>query len=216
MNIDELGYYVIAMGSFAIVCFFAQIFESSNKAIDLIYKSKGHLSLAAISLDVIFALSIWAALQTGLFEGDDIYIIGFCVKIIVAFYVAAQAEQIGRSPFLWGMLGCLNFTIVLITLDLSPKFLSTDIASVIKLKELNSETKMKLKQVEKLKSESILNPSEGNSKISAIMKKYKTQLSVLAANTQNQKKETYKKKIDEAFKSGILTEEEYQNKTRDL
>lgn len=193
--------FLVFSGIFYIV----STFEGKNKHEDYSTKEvNSDIWLVLVVITVIICGLIW------LFYTSDInpYLMVIPVKLICAFIVSDYAKKKNRNPVLWWFLGFLEFHSALIVLALV-KGLLTVKKSVTDADSIYNDKFSKLNQMLK---DNLLNRVEFAKKKKELESEYRKSIYLLKQQNALQQNNDFLSKIENAYKEGLLTEEEYSSK----
>jgi hypothetical protein len=186
--------------------------ETVNKAKDIFHQKKENL--------VIWSFGIFISIAVLLYMIKNIpyavVIVGSILKIVLATFVATKADNLGRNKILWFFLGLLEHFTALIVLGITPKYISNSSLNNAELKMLNEEIQAQLSKLNGLRNSGLLNTEEYNQKIELLKQQYyvkiKPETKTQGANKVPDNKELLFQ-LQQAYSTGLLTEEEYQEKS---
>lgn len=168
----------------------------------------------AIGIFILFAMLYNAELYS------LIWLVSLILKIAVASFVSKEAQKLGRNKVLWWILGFLEFHMALIVLAISPKLIKCSNKNKSVVHGINNKYKTLCKNLKSLKKSGSLTPSEFRNKKQIIIDNYNSEIAQILDNevvaNDNQNYQKMIAQLEEAFKNGLLTEEEFETKKNDL
>lgn len=203
---------IISIIIFSIICVILGKLESAQKYKDL-FESRDWESLIL----VIAIYSITSGYTISLIDSND-YIpaiaIAFIFRVFLAFKTFSVSERLNRNAQLWIILGLIDPLSAMIGLTANGKSHKVNLQNKNVIKQINSETNIKIKKLFELRNLSILTQDELNEKISDIREQYYENINHHNEETISHTKIDYLNKIEQAYEDGLLTEEEYRQKLK--
>jgi len=205
----------VAIAIFFIVWFIIAKIEAVNKVKDLFYKKPE--SLIGWAIGIFIALLIVFHLAKNM--ADVVLILGIVLKIVLASFVSTEADKLNRNKSLWFVLGLIEHFSAFIVLGLSPKYIAHTSLDKEELKKINEDTQAQLSKLDGLKNSGLLNTEEYIQKVELLKEQYyekiKFETKTPGANNVPDNKELLSQ-LEQAYKAGILTEEEFNLKSQKL
>lgn len=188
-----------------------KISKLKNEADYLIYLSIGIL--------LIFSFLFYSLYQNQVDKTQIIFIAIF-LKIVMSFVVLGFATKQNRNPFLWFILGLIEFHSALIALGLSKYIFQNSSKLKEKGQKLKKEYKEKLKVLEELDKNNQISFSDYREKNRNLILEYDNNVKELINQKDNDntlKEQDNKIQIvKNAYDMGILSEEEYNKKIEEI
>lgn len=196
-----LVFFIVFFGVFYII----STFEGRNKNEDYSTKEVNSDIWAVL---VVITLMICGLLWICYASDINPYLIVIPTKVVTAFIVSDYAKKKNRNPVLWWFLGFLEFHSALIVLALvkgllSPKKYVTD---------ADSTYNDKFSKLNEMLKDNLLNSAEFAKKKKGLESEYRKSLYLLQQQNALQQNNDFLSKIENAYKGGLLTEEEYNSK----
>ena len=214
LQISNISWFDIVVVSFIFFIFWLIVanIEATNKIKDLFYNKSENL--IAWALGIFFALVLLFHMIRDIPTATVIAVIVF--KVILAIFVSNKAFQLGRNKTLWFFLGLLEHFTALIVLGLYPKYITNTSLSKGELKEINQDIQSQLKKLKELMNSGLMSRQEYEQKLILLKEQYyeKCKKSVSHITVIDNKKLV--SQLKQAYKDGLLTEEEYQIKLQKL
>lgn len=134
------------------------------------------------------------------------------IRVLIGYIISSEAFKNNRNKKLWFVLGFLEPFSATVALIASGKTFKISFSNEVVVEQINIETKIKLKKIKALRSSSILTKKEFERKILQIRWQYYNEIKSIEQNTEKTIDIHQLKKIEQAYKDGFLTEDEYQQK----
>lgn len=196
---------IIMIVVFSTIFYVIAYSEGSNKNED--YTTKD-VNADIWGVLIIFILIILGTVVILYNIGFNPYLVVIPAKIIVASVVSHFAKKKNRNPVLWWFLGFLEYHSALIVLATNKGLLplkkgktDADLAFNEKLVKLND-----------LFKEDLINADEIKKKKNELEKSYSKNSVQIKESNEKLQRNDFMIKLEEAYKQGFLTEEEYQSK----
>lgn len=217
-NLNERNHLIdlaVAIAIFFIIWFTIAKIEAMKKVKDLFYKKPENLVGWAIG--IFIALLIVFNLAKDM--ADVVLMLGIVLKIVLASFVSTEAGKLNRNKSLWFVLGLVEHFSAFIVLGLSPKYIAHTSLDKEELMKINEDTQAQLSKLDVLKGSGLLNTEEYNLKIELLKQQYyekiKPETKTSGTNKLPDNKELLSQ-LEQAYKAGILTEEEFNLKSQKL
>lgn len=170
-------------------------------------------SVKALNAEIWTILGVCIVIVSGLIwllYGANInpYLVVLPVKIITAFSVSYFAKKKNRNSVLWWFLGFLEFHSALIVLALVKGLLPTKRS----INDTDASYNEKLIKLNEMLKEKLINQSEFEKKKLDLEGEYRKKCYLIQQENTIQQNKDFTVKIENAFKEGLLTEEEYNSK----
>lgn len=196
---------IIMIVVFSTIFYVIAYSEGSNKNEDYAKKSINNEIYAWL---IAFIVIVTGLLYLLYISNVNPYLAIIPVKIIVASVVSHYAKKKNRNPVLWWILGFFEYHSALIVLAITK--------GLLPLKKGKSDADIvyneKLVKLNDLFKEDLINADEIEKKKNELEKTYSKSLILIQENNEKQQQNDFIIKLEEAYKQGFLTEEEYQSK----
>lgn len=207
---------IIGLIVFAVITTFASYIEAFNKT-KAIHKDKNQSGLIPfVIFSFIGFLMLFSFMNNDENLSKFIPILAVVIKFIMANYTAKKANKLGRNKIMWWILGFLEYNTALIVLAIRPAIIKTNNENKVKIDELNKEFNLKKSNLIDLQKANLLDENEFDVKYSEIENKYFEDFDEIRNKEQIEKNIALIEKLNQAYKDGLFTEDEYNKKLLDL
>lgn len=204
---------LVVLVVFFLVWFIIAKLEMSNKVKDLFYKRTE--SLIGWSIAIFFVCYLVISFLEKILS-DGIWVVIIILKFILAFIVSKQASIQGRNKALWFFLGLVEHFTALIVLGLSPKYFANKSLDKLKLKEINKDIQIQGDKLKALKKSNLLSTKEYEQKLILLKEDYYKIINDTLSTQLISDNSKFLSQLEQAYKEGILTEDEYQSKIKKI
>lgn len=217
---EHSNFYIQALIIIAISTLIFSIvsyFEGKGKIRNAV-QDNSKILLSLIILIVISACFVYFAKTMRELENDVTYLwgIGIALKVLSAAIVVDFAKKQNRNTTLWWVLGLLEYHSALIVLAFSGSLLRLKNSTNENLKNIEDDYNSKIIKLNDLFKSRIINEEELQIKCAELesdFQKESLKIISIANNMQFEKEqEDLISKLENAYKDGILSEEEYKEK----
>lgn len=197
--------FVIILIVFFGIFYIISTFEGRNKDEDYSTKEvNSDIWIILVVITLIICGLIWIC------YANDInpYLIVIPAKVLAAFIVSDYAKKKNRNPVLWWFLGFLEFHSALIVLALVKGLFTPK----INLTDADSSYNDKFTKLNNMLKDNLLNRAEFANKKKELDSEYRKSIYLLRQQNALQQNNDFLSKIENAYKEGLLTTEEYNSK----
>lgn len=145
------------------------------------------------------------------------------IKLIVSFWVSSVAGEMNRNPFLWFILGFLEFHAAFIALALGKKIYKIPSGTKDFFQELNKKTNERVFALKDLTNNTRNSgyksaiEAQYSTPLRTIKNEYSEEFNAMVKNTTAKKiKDSTIRRLDKALSTGLMTQEEYDKKLGSL